>query len=119
MQAALAAHQAHLEELRVQKERAVDGMAGARAEEQPHAAVQEPAVEVLQSTDEDPEQLGPVAYAKLLCDRAGLTQEQRGPVALIARDMQRAWEKEMQRREGLTPAQREALRLEQWTIPGT
>ena len=33
---------------------------------------------------EDLLSLGPVAYAKSLCDKAGLTKEQRGPVALIA-----------------------------------
>ena len=33
----------------------------------------------------------PIAYAKYLCDTAGLTREQRGPVALIARDMQKVY----------------------------
>ena len=37
-------------------------------------------------------QLGPIAYAKLLCDRAELTREQRGPVALIARDMEKQYQ---------------------------
>ena len=61
---------------------------------------------------EDLLSLGPVVYAKSLCDKAGLTREQRGPVALIARDMQTAYEAEQQRRSALTEQQRQALESE-------
>ena len=113
LHAAVTHHQARLAELRKQNEIAGNAQAVEQEEQRQIASVQELAVEALA----DAEELGPVAYAKQLCDQATLTQEQRGPVALIARDMQRAWEKEVQRRADLTPAQRETLHLEQWTIP--
>ena len=50
----------------------------------------------------------PVSCAKHLCDQAELTREQRGPVALLARDMQHAYEQELARRALLTDAQRRA-----------
>ena len=60
--------------------------------------------------------MGPIAYAKLLCEQAGLTSEQRGPVALIAHDMDKVYQEEMKRRENLTEAQLESLG---YTRPGT
>ena len=66
-------------------------------------------MKVVPDEAEDLLSLGPVAYAKSLCDTTGLTREQRGPVALIARDMQTAYEAEQQRRATLTDQQREAL----------
>ena len=58
-------------------------------------------------TDEDPDcaSMGPVDFAKYRCDAAGLTTEQRGPVALVARDMQVAYDEEVARRATLTEAQ--------------
>ena len=70
-------------------------------------------------SDEDDEvacKLAPIAYAKLLCEQAGLTREQHGPVALIAHDMDKKYQEEMSRREKLTEAQRESLGC---TRPGT
>ena len=49
--------------------------------------------------------MGPVDFAKYLCDAAELTTEQRGPVALVARDMQVAYDAEVARRATLTASQ--------------
>ena len=77
--------------------------------EQAQEVPQEAEVKVVPDEAEDLLSLGPVVYAKSLCDKAGLTRAQRGPVALIARDMQTAYEAEQQRREALTEQQRQAL----------
>ena len=103
--AALARHQAHLETLRAQRENPPTGEDATT--EAAGGAGQEAGVEKLDSDYETPEMMEPVACAKWLCDKAELTQEQRGPVALIARDMQKAYDKERQRRANLTEAQRE------------
>ena len=66
-------------------------------------------MERVEARDGSSEPLEPAALAQRLCVEAELTLEQRGPVALIARDMQRAYEAEMQRRTNLTSVQREAL----------
>lgn len=105
--AALAHHEACLEALRTQGE---DKLAA--QEPLPEAtslAPQEPEV-MLQSAhaEKDAEPQEPAAYAKWLCDRGALTREQRGPVALIAREMQLEYDKETRRRERLPVAQREA-----------
>jgi hypothetical protein len=105
--AALARHQACLETLRTQRENNPT-VQGAMVEST-GAAAQEEGVDLLQAAGENLEMLDPVALAKWLCDKAMLTLEQRGPVALIARDMQKVYEAEMQRRAGLTEARREAL----------
>ena len=103
---ALARHKACLEMLRAQQEKpphmqdATDEATG--------TVIQEADVELLHEADEDSEMLGPVAFAKRLCDKAELTLEQKGPVALIVRDMQKAYEKEMQRRGSSTETQSEA-----------
>ena len=52
--------------------------------------------------------MGPIKYAQYLCETAPLTRVQRGPVALLARDMQHAYDKDVERRAGLTDAQRQA-----------
>ena len=49
--------------------------------------------------------MGPADFAKLLCDQGTLTTEQRGQVALLARDMQIVYDKEVARRVKLTDAQ--------------
>ena len=62
-----------------------------------HASVQlltEEAAELLQSIPTDLTSLGPVSVAKLLVDAATLNRDQQGPVALIAQEMQTAWEKQ-------------------------
>ena len=58
-------------------------------------------------TDEDPDcaSMGPVGLAKYVCDAAELTSEQRGPVALVARDMQVAYDAEVVRRATHTESQ--------------
>ena len=69
-------------------------------------------MKVVPDEAEDLLSLGPVVYAKSLCDKAGLTREQRCPVALIARDMQTAYEAEQQRRDAFTEQRRQALESE-------
>ena len=49
---------------------------------------------LLQSMPNDLPTSGPVAVAKHLVEAATLNQDQRGPVALIAKDMQTAWEQQ-------------------------
>ena len=49
---------------------------------------------LLQSIPTDLAAAGPVAFAKHLVEAATLNQDQRTPVALIAKDMQIAWEKQ-------------------------
>ena len=49
--------------------------------------------------------MGPADFAKHLCDKGQLTTEQRGPVALVARYMQRVYDIEVARRAKLTYAQ--------------
>ena len=58
-----------------------------------HLLTQE-AAELLQSLPTDLAASGPVAFAKHLVEAATLNQDQRAPVALIAKDMQIAWEKQ-------------------------
>ena len=52
------------------------------------------AAELLQSIPTDLASAGPIAFAKHLADAATLNQDQRTPVALIAKEMQMAWEKQ-------------------------
>ena len=49
---------------------------------------------MLQSIPTDLAAAGPVAFAKHLVEAATLNHDQRAPVALIANDMQMAWEKQ-------------------------
>ena len=58
-----------------------------------HVLTQE-AAELLQSIPTDLAASGPVAFAKHLVDAATLNQDQRAPVALIAKAMQVAWEEQ-------------------------
>ena len=109
-QAALAQHRECLERLRAQAEHLpAEGEAGEAAAAQPQEEEREADVTIVTEDGEDLSSLGPVAYAKKLCDRASLTLEQRGPVALIAREMQIAFEAEQERRAKLTEQQRQAL----------
>ena len=62
-------------------------------------------VELAQGEDAECTSMGPVDFAKLLCDQGTLTTEQLGPVALLARDMQKVYDKEVARRATLTDAQ--------------
>ena len=96
---ALARHRDLLEKARYQHEAApADSSVGQNAAAQAQEVPQEADVKVVPDETEDLLSLGPVAYAKSLCDKTGLTREQRGPVALIAREMQTAYEAERQRR---------------------
>ena len=54
----------------------------------------EEAAELLQSMPTDLAAAGPVAFARHLVEAATLNQDQRAPVALIAKEMQMAWEKQ-------------------------
>ena len=58
-----------------------------------HVLTQE-AVELLQRIPTDLAASGPVAFAKHLVQAATLNQDQRAPVALVAKDMQTVWEKQ-------------------------
>ena len=61
--------------------------------------------------------MSPVAFAKQLCDAATLNRDQLRPVALIARELERAWQAERQRRGTLSPAERDEVEHQRWTIP--
>ena len=54
----------------------------------------EEAAELLQSMPTDLAAAGPVAFARHLVEAATLNQDQQAPVALIAKEMQMAWEKQ-------------------------
>ena len=62
-------------------------------------------VELLQVEDAYWTSMGPIDFAKYLCDKGGLTTEQRGPVSLVARNMQIAHDEEVARRANLTDTQ--------------
>ena len=62
-------------------------------------------VEVVPHEDAHLTSMGPADFAKYLCDEGQLTTEQRGPVALVARDMQRVYDIEVARQTKLTDAQ--------------
>ena len=64
--------------------------------------------------------MGPVGFAKYLCDKGTLSTEQRGPVSLVARDMQIVYDQEVARRATLTDAQLRAEGIgatEHMTLP--
>jgi len=109
-QAALAQHRALLERLR-QQEDTPDTTENADAQMLEHPKPDE-RVELVDEDDEATRFSDPVSYAKHLCDQAELTQEQRGPVALLARDMQTVYGHELARRALLTDAQRRSESLD-------
>lgn len=75
-------------------------------------------VELLDDADLGPtENISPVFFAKQLCDAATLNRDQRRPVALIALELERAWQAERQRRAALSPRERDDVQMQQWTIP--
>ena len=49
--------------------------------------------------------MGPIQFSKYVCEQGTLATEQRGPVALVARDMQIVFDEEVARRANLTDAQ--------------
>ena len=63
------------------------------------------------------EHMRPTVFAKQLCDAATLNRDQRRPVALIALELERAWQSERQRRAALTPNEQDDVQMQQWTIP--
>ena len=63
------------------------------------------------------EHMSPAAFAKQLCDAATLNRDQHRPMALIALEMERAWQAERQRRGALLPGERDDVEMQQWTIP--
>ena len=112
MQTALERHREILEQLRTQEESLPrENGVSVDPEQDPQQAEPTPHVEIVpeEAEEEDPLSVGPIAYAKTLCDKAGLTLEQRGPVALIAHTMQIAFDAEQQRRAKLTEQQRQRL----------
>ena len=52
------------------------------------------AAELLQNIPADFAASGPIAFAKHIVEAATLNQDQRAPVALIAKEMQVAWEEQ-------------------------
>ena len=99
--AAVARHRECFEALKAQQ---VDNLETTQAQQIPEDASAAPDhadVELMHEADTDTETMGPIDFAKWLSKRGELTLEQRGPVALIARDMQKAYDDEMKRRENL------------------
>jgi len=103
-QAALTQHRALLEMLRQEDNPA--NMAETANEETPENTRHEERVELVDDEDETMRFSDPVSCAKHLCDQGKLTREQRGPVALLARDMQHVYEEELARRALLTDDER-------------
>jgi hypothetical protein len=117
-QLALAHHRDRLQRLRGNTETA--STCEAETEEAKQTAWKELGVEVMKDEDTDCASMVPVHFAKSLCDAAGLTIEQCGPVALIARDMQVAYDAEVARRATLTEIELQAEGIgtsEQITLP--
>ena len=75
-------------------------------EDAPKQTTNEVGVEL--ASDEPRKLMRPMDYAKYLCDKAELTLEQRGPVALVTRDMQQVYDGEVARRAKLTNVQLQA-----------
>ena len=75
--AVLACHRSLLEEMRNRDQ----------TEDAPKQTSNEVGVELAPVQDAEWESMGPIDYTKYLSDKAELTAEQRGPVALLARDM--------------------------------
>ena len=109
-QAALAWHRSILETLRQQEEQA--GAKESIDEAAPEHPMPEECVEFVEDGDDATLFNDPVSFAKHLCDQAGLTREQRGPAALLARDMLKVHEQEVRRRAQLTDAHSRAEGLE-------
>ena len=109
-QEALARHREKLQRLRESHEDA--STCEAETKDGQQTSRNEAGVELV--TDETPNSacMGPVDLAKYLCDAAGLTTEQRGPVALIARDMRVAYDAEVARRAALTESQLRAENID-------
>ena len=87
-------HKAFLERLREQDDpEMMKENAAEKASDHPEDPCQqnpEGSVKLMERDDSAMHFSYPISYAKYLCDSAGLTREQRGPVALIARDMQKS-----------------------------
>ena len=109
-QDALARHREIIQRLKESRENAPTCEAETEDAKQPSRS--EVGVEL--ETDENPNCacMAPVELAKYLCDAAELTTEQRGPVALIARNMQDAYDAEIARRATLTESQLRAEGLD-------
>ena len=107
---ALARHREIIQRLKQSRENAPTCEAETEDAKQPSRS--EVGVEL--ETDENPNCacMAPVELAKYLCDAAELTTEQRGPVALIARNMQDAYDAEIARRATLTESQLRAEGLD-------
>ena len=105
-QAALQHHRQLLQKLRETREEAP--ACQMETEDVPKTSSNEVGVEVVPHEDAHTSSMGPIDFAKYLCDEASLTTEQRGPVALVARDMQKAYDTEVARQAKLTDAQRRA-----------
>ena len=102
-QAILAQHQSLLERLRQE-----DMVEEVGDRETPGHRSREERVDLIDEEEDAMLFSDPATCAKHLCDRAELTREQRGPVALVARAMQQVYDQELARRDQLTDAQRRA-----------
>jgi hypothetical protein len=100
---ALTRHRALLQELREKDQQSLTSPNA--MEDAPQPTTNEVAVVLAADDVTDWESMGPVDFAKYLCDAGTLTAEQRGPVALVARDLQRVYDEVVARRAQLTDAQ--------------
>ena len=100
----LARHRSLLELVQLREERTLTREHN--ADDAPTESTNEVGVELVQEEDKEGEALGPIDYAKYLCDKVELAKVQRGFVALVARDMQVVYKQEVARRGYLTDAQR-------------
>ena len=117
-QAALEHHRQLLQKLRETREKTPTCQL--ETDDAPQSSSNEVGVEVMPHEGAHLASMGPVDLAKYLCDKGQLTTEQQGPVALLARDMQTAYNIEVARRAKLTDAQLRAEEIgatEHVTLP--
>ena len=83
-----------------------------------HGQLADAGVQLVDDADlGDTVHISPKVFAKQSCDAATLNRDQQRPVALIALEMERAWQAERQRRAALSPSERDVVQMQQWTIP--
>ena len=102
-QAALASHRELLHRLRETQEQA--HTCETNSEDATQRSPNQVGVELAPDENLDPTSMGPVDFARYLCEKGTLTTEQRGPVALVAKDMQIVFDAEIARRATLSDEQ--------------
>ena len=117
-QAALASHRELLHRLRETQEQAPTRETN--SEDATQRSPNQVGVELAPDENLDPTSMGPVDFARYLCEKGMLTTEQRGPVALAAKDMQIVFDAEIARRATLSDEQIRAEgidAIEHMTLP--